>query len=413
VAARFHLAETSSKVQTCRRCGEEDRIMRVPLAWHNLTHDRRRFSVRIAGVAFAVFLMFVELAFWTGLLDASAELITRLDGPLVLVSPGRYALMARERFSRRRLAQARGVPGVRDARAVYLEYTAFWKDPARAAEEAPNCHPIRVIAFDPHVPALRLPGVREHADDLQTPGNVLFDTRSRSEFGDPPWGTRNELADQAVRVAGRFTLGTDFTVNGNVLMSDQTYARLFPDPLDPAATLDLVDLGVVQLEAGADPAAVQQALRGRLPKDVVVCTRDEFAEQERRYWRAATPIGFIFGLGLIVGFLVGGMICYQIIATDVGDHRAEFATLKAIGYGDNYLRRVVLHESLWLSVLGFGPGLILGMLLCAYLSVQLGLPLRLTLGRAAGVFGLTAAMCFVSGLLALRKVHAADPAEVF
>jgi putative ABC transport system permease protein len=114
-----------------------------------------------------------------------------------------------------------------------------------------------------------------------------------------------------------------------------------------------------------------------------------------------------------MGFLVGGMICYQIIATDVTEHLDEYATLKAIGYGDGYLNRVVLHEALWLAVLGFGPGLALGGLVYGALDVWVGLPMRLTPGRAGLVFALTAGMCVLSGMLALRKVRAADPAEVF
>jgi putative ABC transport system permease protein len=37
----------------------------------------------------------------------------------------------------------------------------------------------------------------------------------------------------------------------------------------------------------------------------------------------------------------------------------------------------------------------------------------MNLQRGLGVLGLTIAMCAISGLMALRKVHRADPAEIF
>jgi putative ABC transport system permease protein len=213
---------------------------RTPLAWRNLTHDPRHLAVCLAGVAFAVFLMFVELGFWNALLDASAELIRRLDGELVLVSKARYALVAHEPFTRRRLTQARSVPGVRAAYAVYVEYSgSFWKDTASTAPDVPNSHPIRVIAFDPDEPVLRLPAVRAHGAQLKVPGTVLLDVKSKKEYGARVAGIERELGDRSVRVAGTFALGTDFTTDGNVVMSEQTFARLFPNPLDPAQTLGM------------------------------------------------------------------------------------------------------------------------------------------------------------------------------
>src|SRR5262249_23936253 len=101
---------------------------RVPLAWLNLTHDRRRLVVRVLGVAFAVFLMFVELGFWNALLDASVELIEQFNGELILVSKARYALNVEEPFTALRLEQARMAPGVKAAFTVHLQYTSsFWK----------------------------------------------------------------------------------------------------------------------------------------------------------------------------------------------------------------------------------------------------------------------------------------------
>ncbi len=387
---------------------------RVPLAWLNLTHDKRRLLVRVLAIAFAVFLMFVELGFWNALLDASVALIGQFNGELIIVSKARYALSVKEQFTRRRLDQARMVPGVRAAFPVYLEFAkSFWKDTGIPEPHRPSSFPIRVIAFDPDQPVLNNPAVNARRADLKVPFTILMDSKSKREFGKVRPGMERELAQHTVDVADTFTLGTDFTSDGNVVMSDVTYAQLFPNDLSPQATLNLADLGVVQLEPGSDVEALRRAVEDLLPDDVTVYTREKFSDHEKDYWRKATPIGFIFQFGLCMGFIVGAVICYQIISTDVSEHLAEFATIKAIGYHDHYLNGSVLRETLWLAVLGFVPGLALSWLLYRGLDALVGLPMRLTIWRVLLIFALTAFMCVLSGLLALRKVKTADPAEVF
>ncbi|HEY7313219.1 MAG TPA: ABC transporter permease DevC [Gemmataceae bacterium] len=387
---------------------------RVPLAWLNLTHDKVRFVVRALGVAFAVFLMFVQLGFWNALLDASVELIQQFNGELVIVSKARYAMAIKEQFTTRRLEQARMAPGVLSASPVYLEYTSsFWKNTGVPQARRRSSHPIRVIAFDPDRMVLNNPDVNARRADLKMLYNVMLDRKSKSEYGHVRAGIDRELSKHTVHVTDTFMLGTDFTSDGSVVMSDLTYAQLFPNELSPDATLRLADIGVVQIEPGADVETVRRAIQAILPPDVSVYTKDEFIDVEKGYWQRSTPIGFIFQFGLFMGFIVGAVICYQIISTDVSEHLPEYATLKAIGYRDGYLSRVVLVESLWLALLGFLPGLGLSWLLYRGLDAWVGLPMYLTIGRILFIFGLTTVMCVLSGLLALRKVTTADPAEVF
>jgi putative ABC transport system permease protein len=387
---------------------------RVPLAWLNLAHDKRRLIIRVLGVAFAVFLMFAELGFYNALLDASVELIQQFNGELILVSKSRYALAIKEPFTTRRLAQAREAPGVRAAYAVYLEYTtSFWKDTGIAESQRPSSSPIRVIAFDPDHPVLVNSDVNAHRADLRILFNVMLDRKSKAPYGIVKPGIDRELSQHTVHVADTFRLGTDFASDGSVIMSDLTYARLFPNELTPDATLSLADIGVVRVERGADIEKVRQAVQKVVPDDVSVFTKDEFIAHERDYWRNTTPVGFIFQFGLFMGFIVGSVICYQIISTDVAEHLPEYATLKAIGYQDVELSSTVLLEALWLAVLGFVPGLGLSWLLYRTLDYLVGLPMNFTTLRILLILGLTILMCVTSGLLALRKVKTADPAEVF
>jgi putative ABC transport system permease protein len=387
---------------------------RVPLAWHNLIYDKRRFLVSTAGIALAVVLIFVELGFWNGLLDAAVALLKQLNGELVIVSEARYTMVVREPFTTRRLVQARSVPGVADVIPIYIEdHLSLWKDPDNREPDEPSSRPIRVVAFNPNYQALRNPEIDLQLNLLRLPGTVLMDRRSRPEFGKREANLVRELAGHSIKVVGTFALGTDFTSDGNLVTSDRTFAQLFPQRGAPNSPLRLADIGLVQLEPGADVDAVAAALRQVLPADVAVYTRTEFMGKEANFWQQATPIGFVFTCGLIMGIIVGMVICSQILSADVSDHLKEYATLKAIGYDNRYVVGVVLQQALWLSLIGFLPALAASFLLYKFLGDATGLPLTLTPLRVGLVLLLSTGMCMASGALALQKVIKADPAEVF
>jgi putative ABC transport system permease protein len=203
-------------------------------------------------------------------------------------------------------------------------------------------------------------------------------------------------------------MGTSFGVDGTVLTSDLNFVRI-----NPHLDLGHVGIGVVQLRPGADPVAVQAAMRARLPGDVKILTRAEMLAAEVHYWASATPIGFVFAFGVVIGLVVGMIIVYQILFADISDHLKEYATLKAMGYTNRYLSAVVLMEASILAVAGFLPGVAVCGRLYAVARQATMLPMAITLDRAAQVFALTLVMCWASAMIAMRKLRAADPADVF
>jgi putative ABC transport system permease protein len=406
-------------------------IHRVPLAWKNLTHSKVRFVVAVAGITFAVLLMFVEFGFRAALLDSSTQLLRLFNGELVVIHRGKYSLYAKQPFSRRRIDQARAVDGVRGVYPIYMETrTSEWKNFLRGAGEEitpgspisknPNyseshTRPIRVVAFDPEAAVLSIPECRTYAAQLKLPKTALVDERSRPFFQVSTAATEatRELALKNLRIVGHFDLGTDFSNDGNLIMSDSNFAHYFPSPVPGESPLSFVEIGLVQLVPGADAAQVKAALGQALPEDVQVLTREQLIGMEEDFWLANTPIGYIFGLGAVMGVIVGIIICYQILSADVTDHLPEFATLKAIGHADSYLTGVVLQESLFISGLGYIPGFLLTLVAYNQLAARTQLPMHMTYPRALLVLALAAGMCVFSGLLVVRKVKVADPAEVF
>ena len=386
---------------------------RTPLAWKNLTHDLRRLAVAVAGVGFAVVLIFMELGFLNALLESTVQVLRKLNGEVLIVSKSKYALPAMQRFDRARIEQAKGIPDVQAVYPFYIETLG-----AVLRERKARGYPIRVLAFRANDPVLNMPQVAERHDELPRAGAALADVACRAKFGIPR-ADRNlddfvgELAGQPIQLIGHFRLGVDFTNDGNLIMTAANFAQFFPNRAPGYEPLDRVDIGIVQLAAGADPTAVRDALRGVLPGDVDVLTKDELIAREMDFWRRNAPVGYIFLIGVYVGFIVGVVICYQIIYSDIADHMKEFATLKAMGYGNSYFLGLVLRQALYLSLLGYLPGLLLSCGCYGVLTSITGLTMEMTAGVAVLVLLVTIAMCGASGILALRKLLSVDPADLF
>jgi putative ABC transport system permease protein len=381
----------------------------IPLAWLQLTREPLRLTVVVAGVAFAVVLILMQLGFREALFESSVRYHQALDFDVALLSPKMQFIGLPQSFSRRRLYQARGYEGVAGVTPVYLGLQ-LWKNP----DDPAQMRLIFVVGMDPSRNLLDVDGFDDYWDRVKLADFVLYDRASRPEFGsivtrfEAGQRVMTELGDRRIEVAGLFDLGTSFGIDGSVITSDLNFLRLFPNR-SPGA----IDLGLVELEPGVDPDAVRDAIAARIPQDVEVLTRADFIAREKDYWNANTPIGYVFLFGVIMGLAVGGVIVYQILFSDVSEHLREYATLKAMGYTNAYLFFVVLQESIILALLGYVPGVVVTLGLYSVSAAATSLPLRLTAARAVFVLILTIAMCCISGAMALRKVRSADPAEVF
>jgi putative ABC transport system permease protein len=384
-------------------------LRKTPLAWHQVKREKTRLGVALAGIAFADVLMFVQLGLNDGLYESAAIFHNALRGDLFLISPTSEAVFTLKSFPRERLYQAAGMAGVQLVTPLYIG-RAEWRNPQQPKRE----RTVLTIGVNPAKPILQLSEVNQQLDKIKPLDRVLFDETSRPEFGDIAslFQQSNRLSvqvnNQQIWVVGVFKLGVSFGADGTMITSDSTFLHLFPDRKP-----EQIDIGLIDLKPGTNLEQVQAGLQASLPNDVLILTREEFAQREKEYWASSTPTGFIFGFGSIIGFIVGIVIVYQILYSDVSDHLPEYATLKAMGYSDTYLIGVLLQESLILAVLGFLPGLVLSTALYSVAQIATLLPIGMTMTRALLVLFLNIVMCSVSGGIAMRKLQAADPADIF
>lgn len=379
--------------------------MRVPLAWLNLVHEKSRLVVALAGVAFAVLLVFMNLGFLGALAQSASMFYQYMDADIFLVSPQTLEISSSKAFPRDRLYQAAGIKGVERVMPLYLGYLQ-WRNP-----ETRNSRAVFMFAYNPQDRVFLLPELNTPAAlaALDRPDTVLFDRLSRPEYGSKEIGTKTEVDRRTVTIGGQYELGGGFAADATVISSDQNFLRLLKIPLN------LVNMGLVKLEPGVEAQEVAAELRKVLPKDVLVKTKAEIIENDRSYWITSTSTGFIFGMGVAVSCVVGVVIVYQILYTDISNHMKQYATLKAMGYRSGYLFNVVIQEGIILSVLGYIPGFLSAVGLYAFAAdaTNNALPVAMDWQRAVMVFILTVAMCVISALISVRKVITAEPVELF
>ena len=381
--------------------------MKTPLAGLNLLHDKTRTLVAIAGVAFAVVLILMQLGFFFSVEQTATQIYDQLKFDILIISPQYQSISKAGTFSRTRLYQAASMPEVIAANPLYLDFN-LWLNRG-TSKEPPSRRGIFVIAFPIDQRPFRITELAGDLSDLKQPGHVFMDRHSRKQFGDwrHPRGDL-QIGGKKIEIVGTFSMGTGFGADGDVVVGEQTFLELFPN-----RTLDDVSLGLVLTDPRADVNRVRDELERRLPRDVLVYTRQGISTKERQHWIVRTSVGVIFSLGVVVGFIVGVAIVYQVLSSDITNHQAEYATLKAMGYPNRYLAGVVLQQALILAVLGFLPGWAISWGLYVLTEQQQHIPMRMDAPLSIAILVLTIAMCAVSGIASLRKINTADPADLF
>ena len=385
-----------------------------PLAWAQLSHNKVRLAVALTGVAFSNILIFTQLGLRALLFDGVSLIPNKLNGDLFIM-PAYSKSIDYGTFPRIFIYQAAAVEGVTSARPLYIG-TGNWVNPEdidRSEKKWVRTNRVRIIAYNPVEPLLDLPEVNQRSDLFKAPGTLFFDRLSQPDLGPitklyQEKGKVQTIMDRrGITVVGLFSLGSTLNDKGHVIMSDWNYFAWKGNN-----SLKNVSLGVVKISPDEDLETVRKRLQQRLSKDVKVITREEMIETEQKF-RASFASGKILNFGALVGFVVGIIIVYQVLYADVSDHLPEYATLKAMGYSDRALLRVVLTEAIILAILGFIPGFITSYGIYGLLTQLTRIPLAMRASVALQIFLLTLIMCGISGAIASNKLRSADPADVF
>lgn len=380
---------------------------RLPIGWFQLTHSPMRFAAALIGVAFANVLVFVQLGIMTSMGTATLRPYAFFEADVMISAADANGLTDGGNVARQWLLQAMADPDVTDGMGLFIanapwdrvqadiSLTTFGVDPARPGFVSPDIAPdLALLEVQDAAIVDRLArGLgREEAAAIRPQSPLSFETQGRT-----------------LTAYSTFAGGGGFGGDGYMIVSDQTFLSLFPARRSTAP-----DHILLHLRPGADVAAVVDRLH-RLISDPALRIRSyaDAAQEELTYQQTKRPTGIIFGFGVLIGVLVGLVIVYQVLSTDVADHLREYATFKAMGYGQRFFIGIVLEEAMILGVLGFLPGFAVGATILSVMGKVTTLPLAVTPSMAITVFTGTVIFSALSGAIATRRLAAADPADLF
>jgi putative ABC transport system permease protein len=333
------------------------------------------------------------------MLDAQSRIAHLVRGDLIIMNSERVNLHRWDKVDAVRLQQAAAVPGVARVTPVYEDHVGL-RDP-----DDKRVRRIILYAFPPNDIPFKLAHPAAVARALKISHGFLYDRLSRPIFGEFKVGDDIQIDTVPLRVGGYVSIGADIVNDGNILMSEGDWLARSPDakPI----------MGLVHLKPGYSVEKERGRILASLPPDISVLTPAETARREDLYTLRSAPVGLLFLIGMIAGLVIGTINCYQVLFNEISDHLPQFATLKAMGFSGDFLRRIILGEAAILSASGFLAGFAVSWLAERYIASQSMLPVRIGLSSGMVVCCLTVAMCVGAGLLALRRVAVADPAALY
>ena len=415
----------------------------VSLARKSLFKDRPRFLFSQAGILFAVSLVTLQLGLLHGFSRSVGKLIDDSEADLWVASADLVNLELSMPIPYQMVYQAQQVPGVARAEALTVQ-GGLWRDADGQLEL------VRIFGFEP-AGTLFSPGAIVAGDRqaLQQPHAVMVDATTLDTLNVQRLGEEVQLGSAPAIVRG-WSKGSQSVVSSAFVFTSLENANTFvdfrlsssvrcqlqdgdflcnaaymntratqgataalPTTPQPMTAADLTSFVLVQAAPGESVAHLQVRLAAALPDDLQVLTQAEMAQRTRQYWLRRTGIGLVLGLGAIASIGVGMVIVGQILYASVSDHIKEFGTLKAIGASNQDISTVVLEQSAWMAIAGYGPGIALCYGFSLWLYGTQGILILITPGMAIAILGVTVVMSAGSALFAVQKVCRIDPMSVF
>jgi putative ABC transport system permease protein len=381
---------------------------RLPIGWLQLSHSRTRLIAAVAGVAFANLLVFMQLGIMGALNSSTVAPYALLNADIILSSKEGNTLTDSGNIARAYMFQALGVPGVAAGTPLFIGNL-----PLSLADGSS----ISLLSFglDVTQTGFVAASIAPAMGRLAIENTVLLDKDTRGMPADALTSLATggrfmfEANGKTLNAVGSMAVGGGFLADGMMVTSDQSFLRFFPSRNSGAP-----DQILLRVADGIAPDVVVERLRAVLPlENVKVQTVASARAADLAFMATERPTGIIFGFGVFMGILVGLVIVYQVLSTDVADHLREYATFKAMGYDQPFFLGIVFEEALILAVLGFVPGLVVSIGLYTALNAVTGLPVAMVASRAVLVFVGTLVACSASGAIATRRLAAADPADLF
>ena len=394
--------------------------MATPLSIQNLIHGKWRTILSVVGISIAIVLIFMQLGFLGAVTDTAVVFYDEMEFDLLACSPDYYNFVNSGRCSQDDLRTIDSASIVSNVAPLHVSL-GKWNYEAKEVQRG-----MLILGVNPDETTFTNRDVTDKISALRQQSVILIDQTSRPRFlgadnkepfSEKQIGLEIELNGIACRIADLFEIGTGLAADGATIVHQSQFQKIVP-----GYTGDDVSIGLIKLQDGINIAEAKTQLQEIFPVSaadkfpqvhIEILTRAEIEQREIDYWQWGTPIGFIFMAGAIVAFLVGGIIVYIVLSSDISKQIGEYATLKAMGYRNQFLAKTVLEQAFILALISYICALAVSLVLYQVVGDLAKLPIRMNVGRLVFVFASSILMSFISAMIAMRKLRQADPADLF
>ena len=371
------------------------------IAWGNTFQNKKRTLTALGGITFSILLVFLQLGFLNGAKKEVTLLFDYFNFDIAVTSD-RYQFMATAPpFDRIRLIQAKVDESIKDSFHLNVR-TGRWLDNKSELESS-----VLIIGIDDKEDFILNPDFSNGLRQIENGQSVFLDRSSHSDFGRIEIGREALINGRQINVTSFFDLGLFFFAEGSVVTNNGNFVKL------AGRTSNDVTVGLLNLKDGYDANETVLRLRNSLPNDVLIFTREDFLKREQAYFIEVKPVGIMFKSAVFIAFAVGLVILFQVLSTELGNRINEFATMKAMGFSIQFIYGIGIMQNLIITLMSFLPAWLICTAIFELIYALSKLPMEMTWELFITVFSLTMLMSITAGLLALRKVKKADPAELF
>lgn len=366
----------------------------VSIARKNLFAEKMRFTMSVSGVGFSVFLITLLLSLFRGWNDRVGSFVEHVPVDIWVAREGTNDFLRPISVLPQDTAdELRALEGVDSVNPLVVVPTGFEWD-GKTVET-------HLVGYDTTTGA---GGPLEIVDGKPVPGEgELVVDKALSKTLGPGIGDVLDHSGRTFEVVG-------LSSGGNFVATQVSFM-----PIESARSLlgveGLTTFYLVTLDDPQDAVAVGERIEQNLT-GVSAFTGDDFANATRdRTLRDIIPILIII---LILAFVVGAAVTGLMIYTATVEKAREFGILRAVGFSNGYLYRVVIEQSLITGLVGFIGGVALNVVVGRFaedLVPQFVILVRWT--DVGAVLGVTLAMSALAALLPVRRLAGIDPVAVF
>ena len=371
----------------------------VSLARSSLIYEWRRYTAAVFAITFAGLLVLVQLALLLGLFGTVSVAIDQSSADVWIGFPKTQSVDLGRTMASSTANLAWMNPDVKQVERIVFAVGDLRRPDGVAVS-------VFLYGIDTRPDGLTFSRKLTVAQRrlLDEPNAIIIDAADQKKLG-AVVGSLVEINGKRARIVdiveGIRGIGTI-----SVLASFATLRQLSPE------TEDATTYHLLGLRNGADPEQVATALTDEsLVKRYEVWTSTELSERSQIYWLLESGVGIGTGFASALALLVGVVITSGTLSGAILASLKEFAALRALGISNASLRNVVLEQSFWLGVIGLTlTGLLtyFAALLGNDFHVAMAFPWWLLVGTASVIL----AIALVSGLIALRPLFQADPANL-